>query len=68
MEERRVLRRLYLTAALDQLVAEGKIRHMSRAHVIVRKVIAGGAAVLSDHDRALYDFELIPLIESTTLH
>lgn len=63
-----MLRRIYLTAARDQLVAEGKIRRMSKADVVLSKVIAGGAAILSDDDRALYDFELIPLIEQTTLH
>lgn len=63
-----LLRRIYLTAAREQLVAEGKIRRMSKADVILSKVIKAGAAVLSDDDRALYDFELIPLIERTTLH
>ena len=63
-----LLRRIYLTAAREQLVAEGKIRRMSKADVILNKVIAGGAGVLSEDDRALYDVQLIPLIEETTLH
>lgn len=63
-----LLRRIYLTAAREQLVAEGKLRRMSKADVILNKVISNGAAVLSDDDRALYDFELVPLIEQTTLH
>ena len=63
-----MLRRIFLTAAREQLVAEGKIRRMSKADVILSKVIIGGAAVLSDADRALYDIQLIPMIEQTTLH
>jgi len=63
-----LLRRIFLTAAREQLVAEGKIRRMSKADVILSKVIIGGAAVLSEADRALYDIQLIPMIEQTTLH
>lgn len=63
-----MLRRIFLTAAREQLVAEGKIRRMSKADVILSKVIIGGAAVLSEADRALYDIQLIPMIEQTTLH
>ena len=63
-----MLRRIYLTAAREQLVAEGKIRRMSKADAILNKVIASGAACLSDDDRALYDQKLIPLIESMSLH
>jgi len=63
-----LLRRIFLTAAREQLVAEGKIRRMSKADVILSKVIIGGAAALSEADRALYDIQLIPMIEQTTLH
>lgn len=59
-----MLRRFYLTTALEQLLAQGKIRRPSRAHTIVRMVINDGAAALSEADRRVYDIEIIPMIEA----
>lgn len=58
-----MLRKIYLTSALEQLMAEGRIHRPSRAHSILRVVISDGAAALSDADRRFYDIELVPLIE-----
>ncbi|SHG63503.1 hypothetical protein SAMN02745157_4575 [Kaistia soli DSM 19436] len=58
-----MLRKIYLTSALEQLMAQGRIHRPSRAHAILRAVINDGAAALSDADRQFYDLELVPMIE-----
>jgi len=58
-----MLRKIYLTSALDQLMAQGRIHRPSRAHSVLRVVINDGAAALSDADRQFYDLELVPMIE-----
>ncbi|MBN9432466.1 MAG: hypothetical protein J0I45_08480 [Bosea sp.] len=61
-----MLRKIYLTSALEQLMALGAVQRPSRAHSVLRVVISDGAAALSDADRRFYDLELVPLIERTT--
>lgn len=59
-----MIRKVYLTTALEQLMAQGLISRPSRAHSVMRFVIAEGAAGLSDADRRFYDLELVPMIEN----
>lgn len=56
-------RRLFLTAALERLIEEGRIRRRSKAFRIMRLVIDNGVTVLDDTQRELYEHELIPQIE-----
>lgn len=58
-----MIRKVYLTTALEQLMAQGMITRPSRAHSVMRVVIAEGVGGLSDTDRHFYDLELVPMIE-----
>lgn len=58
-----MLRRIFLTAALERLVEEGKIKRRSKAFRIMQMVISDGAAVLDDTQRRVYDQIIVPQIE-----
>ncbi|MBZ9936538.1 hypothetical protein LB518_09545 [Mesorhizobium sp. BR1-1-16] len=60
---RSMLRRIFLTAALERLVDEGKIKRRSKAFRIMQMVISDGAAVLDDTQRRVYDQIIVPQIE-----
>lgn len=58
-----MLRRIFLTAALERLVDEGKIKRRSKAFRIMQLVIRDGVTVLDDTQRRVYDQILIPQIK-----
>jgi hypothetical protein len=58
-----MLRRIFLTAALERLLEEGLIRKRSAAFRVMRLVIEHGAGILDDDQRALCDREIVPQIE-----
>ena len=58
-----MMRRMFLTAALDRLVAEGQIGRRSKAFRILQLVIEDGAAALNEDQRNVYEEQLIPKIE-----
>lgn len=58
-----MLRRIFLTAALERLVDEGKIKRRSKAFRIMQLVIQDGVTVLDDTQRKVYDQILIPQIQ-----
>lgn len=58
-----MLRRIFLTAALERLLEEGLIRKRSDAFRVMRLVIEHGVGVLDDDQRELYDREIVPQIE-----
>lgn len=63
-----MLRRIFLTAALERLVDEGKIKRRSKAFRIMRLVIDDGVAALDDTQRRVYDQILVPQIEQLELN
>ncbi|MBN9433814.1 MAG: hypothetical protein J0I45_15380 [Bosea sp.] len=58
-----MLRRIFLTEALDRLVEEGRVKRRSKAFRIMTLVIEDGVAALDDTQRRVYDQVLIPQIE-----
>lgn len=58
-----MLRRIFLTSALERLVDEGKIKRRSKAFRILQLVIRDGAACLDDTQRRVYDHVIVPQIE-----
>lgn len=63
-----MLRRIFLTAALERLVDEGKIKRRSKAFRIMQLVIKDGVVVLDDTQRRVYDQIIIPQIEQLELN
>jgi hypothetical protein len=58
-----MLRRIFLTEALDRLVEEGRVKRRSKAFRIMTLVIEDGVAALDDTQRKVYDQVLVPQIE-----
>jgi hypothetical protein len=58
-----MLRRIFLTEALDRLVEEGRVKRRSKAFRIMTLVIENGVAALDDTQRKVYDQVLVPQIE-----
>ncbi|MCX5481047.1 hypothetical protein OSH08_18760 [Kaistia geumhonensis] len=58
-----MLRRIFLTEALDRLVEEGRVKRRSKAFRIITLVIEDGVAALDDTQRKVYDQVLVPQIE-----
>jgi hypothetical protein len=63
-----MMRRMFLTAALDRLVEEGEIRRRSNAFRVMKLVIENGVTVLTENQRNLYEEQLIPKIERVALY
>jgi len=63
-----MMRRMFLTAALDRLIEEGEIRRRSNAFRVMKLVIEDGVAVLDENQRTFYEEKLIPKIEQVTLY
>lgn len=63
-----MMRRMFLTAALDRLIEEGEIRRRSNAFRVMKMVIEDGVAVLDENQRNFYEEKLIPKIEQVTLY
>lgn len=58
-----MLRRAFLTDALERLVDQGKIKRRSKAFRIMQLVIQDGVSVLDDTERRVYDNVIVPQIE-----
>jgi hypothetical protein len=58
-----MLRRAFLTEALERLVDEGKIKRRSKAFRIMQLVIQDGVAGLDDTERKVYDNVIVPQIQ-----
>ena len=63
-----MMRRMFLTAALDRLVEDGEIRRRSNAFRVMKLVIEDGVSALNENQRNLYEEQLIPKIERVTLY
>ena len=58
-----MMRRMFLSAALDRLLEEGQIRKRSNAFRVLKLVIEDGVTVLNEDQRHLYEAEIVPKIE-----
>jgi len=58
-----MMRRMFLSAALDRLLEEGQIRKRSNAFRVLKLVIEDGVTVLNEDQRHLYEVEIVPKIE-----